>query len=185
MLKWPSKEVKRLLKSFSSSQSSLEFIGFHSMWFPLVSLFTRKWYGILDVFFWVYNTVINLHNLREHDTCNCIVIIILLTVADIGYINDIEFGIDPHTENLLYFAVHSFAMLSTITNPILYGWLNTNLKHLFRAMIPTVRNERNHQAEPEYETYTPFQNIRYVLNKPSSCTRNILILDTLFHLYFR
>ena len=96
----------------------------------------------------------------KNEASNYIVIMIQLAVADIGYINNIEFGISPHTENLLYFAVHSFAMLSTITNPILYGWLNTNLKHLFRAMIPTVRNERTHQPEPEYETYTPFQNIR-------------------------
>ena len=54
---------------------------------------------------------------------------------------------DPHNEFLAFFFVHSFAMLSTITNPILYGWLNTNLKHLFRAMIPTVRNERTEQDE--------------------------------------
>ena len=39
-----------------------------------------------------------------------------------------------HNEFLAFFFVHTFAMLSTITNPILYGWLNTNLKHLFRAM---------------------------------------------------
>jgi hypothetical protein len=39
---------------------------------------------------------------------------------------------DPALELTLFFVVHTFAMLSTITNPILYGWLNTNLKHLFR-----------------------------------------------------
>ena len=38
-------------------------------------------------------------------------------------------------------------MLSTITNPILYGWLNTNLKHLFRALIPNTTT-----ARPEHGT---------------------------------
>ena len=51
--------------------------------------------------------------------------------------------ISPHNELLVFFFIHSFAMLSTITNPILYGWLNTNLKHLFRAMIPTVRGQES------------------------------------------
>ncbi len=32
----------------------------------------------------------------------------------------------------VFMCCHTFAMTSTITNPILYGWLNTNLKHLFR-----------------------------------------------------
>ena len=41
-------------------------------------------------------------------------------------------SVEPEVELTLFFVVHSFAMLSTITNPILYGWLNTNLKHLFR-----------------------------------------------------
>ena len=42
-------------------------------------------------------------------------------------------------EYISFFVVHVLAMTSTITNPILYGWLNANLKHLFRAMIPHIR----------------------------------------------
>jgi hypothetical protein len=38
-------------------------------------------------------------------------------------------------ELTLFFVVHAFAMLNTVTNPILYGWLNTNLKHLFRFVL--------------------------------------------------
>jgi len=41
-------------------------------------------------------------------------------------------AVDPEVELTLFFVVHSFAMLNTVTNPILYGWLNTNLNHLFR-----------------------------------------------------
>ena len=68
---------------------------------------------------------------------------------------------DAQTEQIVYFLAHSFAMLSTITNPIMYGWLNTNLKHLFRAMIPTVRNEREDGKEPEYDEYLPIRTLRY------------------------
>jgi len=60
---------------------------------------------------------------------------------------EVDWKLSEHNEFLAFFFVHSFAMLSTITNPILYGWLNTNLKHLFRAMIPTVRNERTEDDE--------------------------------------
>ena len=42
-------------------------------------------------------------------------------------------------EHMAFFVVHVIAMTSTITNPIMYGWLNANLKHLFRAMIPHIR----------------------------------------------
>jgi hypothetical protein len=41
---------------------------------------------------------------------------------------------------------HTLAMTTTVTNPILYGWLNTNLKHLFRAMIPYIR-ERDRERD--------------------------------------
>jgi len=37
---------------------------------------------------------------------------------------------------------HCLAMTTTVTNPVLYGWLNTNLKHLFRAMIPYISKDR-------------------------------------------
>jgi hypothetical protein len=47
-----------------------------------------------------------------------------------------DFAIEPEVELTLFFVVHSFAMLNTVTNPILYGWLNTNLKHLFRYVKP-------------------------------------------------
>lgn len=63
-------------------------------------------------------------------------------VCQLALIFETDWKLKAHDELLAFFFVHTFAMLSTITNPILYGWLNTNLKHLFRAMIPTVRNER-------------------------------------------
>ena len=79
--------------------------------------------------------------------------------------------IDEHSVQILFVLVHVFAMLSTITNPILYGWLNTNLKHLFRAMIPQIRNERadaelEREAEltPENELVT-IGNPRYICCK--------------------
>lgn len=50
------------------------------------------------------------------------------------------FVLSVETETNIFTIVHMFAMSTTITNPILYGWLNTNLKHLFRAMIPYVRD---------------------------------------------
>ena len=47
-------------------------------------------------------------------------------------------------QSLMWFsAVHLLAMTTVVSNPILYGWLNTNLKHLFRAMIPLVNKDRN------------------------------------------
>lgn len=67
--------------------------------------------------------------------------------SEVVRISNLDWKLSSHDELCIFFMVHSFAMLSTITNPILYGWLNTNLKHLFRAMIPTVRNERNDQEE--------------------------------------
>lgn len=51
--------------------------------------------------------------------------------------------ITPNSENILFFAVHAFAMSSAVANPILYGWLNTNLRHFFLALLPDVINERN------------------------------------------
>ena len=65
-----------------------------------------------------------------------------------------------HTELLVFFGVHAFAMLSTITNPILYGWLNTNLKHLFRAMIPTVKSERVNEEYTHNPDLSPNDNNR-------------------------
>ena len=59
----------------------------------------------------------------------------------------LHLGIKGTTEVILFFVVHSFAMSSVVTNPVLYGWLNTNLKHLFRAMIPYVKSERNNEQE--------------------------------------
>ena len=56
------------------------------------------------------------------------------------------FELSTQTENDIFTIVHLIAMSSTISNPILYGWLNTNLKHLFRAMIPYVRQERTASA---------------------------------------
>jgi hypothetical protein len=46
--------------------------------------------------------------------------------------SSMEMSVEPEMELTLFFVVHSIAMLNTVTNPILYGWLNTNLKHLFR-----------------------------------------------------
>ena len=69
------------------------------------------------------------------------------TVSQIILLLDADWKLDSHGELLSFFFVHAWAMLSTITNPILYGWLNTNLKHLFRAMIPTVKNEKNDNEE--------------------------------------
>jgi len=51
--------------------------------------------------------------------------------------NDLK--VETDVELVLFFMVHAFAASSVITNPILYGWLNTNLRHLFRAMIPHLR----------------------------------------------
>ena len=48
-------------------------------------------------------------------------------------------SIEPALELTLFFIVHSFAMLCTVTNPILYGWLNTNLKHFFRYYIKALK----------------------------------------------
>ena len=62
-----------------------------------------------------------------------------------------KFKAETQGELLSFFCVHTWAMLSTITNPILYGWLNTNLKHLFRAMIPTVKNEKHENEETGHE----------------------------------
>jgi hypothetical protein len=80
----------------------------------------------------------------------------LFSGTEIISISGLDWSMSSHNELLVFFAVHTFAMLSTITNPILYGWLNTNLKHLFRAMIPTVRNERvleeTQDCSPEAET---------------------------------
>ena len=48
-------------------------------------------------------------------------------------------------QSLMWFsAVHLLAMTTVVSNPILYGWLNTNPKHLFRAMIPYVRDRVTH-----------------------------------------
>ena len=69
------------------------------------------------------------------------------SVSQIILLLDADWKLDSHGELLSFFFVHAWAMLSTITNPILYGWLNTNLKHLFRAMIPTVKHERNDHEE--------------------------------------
>lgn len=38
----------------------------------------------------------------------------------------------PDGVDYVFIGCHLVAMTTTITNPILYGWLNTNLKHLFR-----------------------------------------------------
>ena len=54
---------------------------------------------------------------------------------------------------VMFAGVHLTAMFMVCTNPILYGWLNTNLKHLFRAMIPTVKNERNENEETMNEKF--------------------------------
>ncbi len=40
--------------------------------------------------------------------------------------------VNPQGVNYIFIGCHVIAMTTTITNPILYGWLNTNLKHLFR-----------------------------------------------------
>ena len=50
-------------------------------------------------------------------------------------------SIEPALELTLFFIVHSFAMLCTVTNPILYGWLNTNLKHFFRYYIKALKQK--------------------------------------------
>lgn len=75
------------------------------------------------------------------------------SVSQIILIVDADLKLDSHGELLSFFFVHTWAMLSTFTNPILYGWLNTNLKHLFRAMIPTVKNERNENEETMNEKF--------------------------------
>lgn len=64
-----------------------------------------------------------------------------LIATQLALIFSADWKLSAHNELLVFFFIHTFAMLSAITNPILYGWLNTNLKHLFRAMIPTVRHE--------------------------------------------
>ena len=80
--------------------------------------------------------------------------------------------ISEYNAQILYVLVHVFAMLSTITNPILYGWLNTNLKHLFRAMIPQIRNERA-DAELEREAELAHENELVTIGSP---TRYIYLL---------
>ena len=57
---------------------------------------------------------------------------ILFLGFEIAQKTQTEAVVEPEVELTLFFVVHSFAMLNTVTNPILYGWLNTNLKHLFR-----------------------------------------------------
>ena len=91
----------------------------------------------VDVYFcyWQY---IKVWSLSQNSNLVC-----CFSVCQVLLTYETDWKMSAHDELLAFFFVHTFAMLSTITNPILYGWLNTNLKHLFRAMIPTVRNERN------------------------------------------
>ena len=80
--------------------------------------------------------------------------------------------IDEHSVQILFVLVHVFAMLSTITNPILYGWLNTNLKHLFRAMIPQIRNERaDAELEREEAELTPENELVTIGNPRYICCK--------------
>jgi hypothetical protein len=64
-------------------------------------------------------------------------------VLELEQLRLVRLNISAQTEMLLFVMSHIIAMSSVVTNPVLYGWLNTNLKHLFRAMIPTVKNERS------------------------------------------
>ena len=59
-------------------------------------------------------------------------VLMFILGSQILQLMEVNWKLSEHNEFLAFFFVHSFAMLSTITNPILYGWLNTNLKHLFR-----------------------------------------------------
>ncbi len=58
--------------------------------------------------------------------------------------SSMEMSVEPEMELTLFFVVHSIAMLNTVTNPILYGWLNTNLKHLFRWKSSLEFFNKNH-----------------------------------------
>lgn len=70
---------------------------------------------------------------------------IAFTVLEVNRMLDSSlFQISTQLENDIFTLVHLIAMSTTISNPILYGWLNTNLKHLFRAMIPYVRDRITH-----------------------------------------
>ena len=77
--------------------------------------------------------------------------IFLAAVMELDRNDFISLGMSARLETTLFFLCHALGMSSTITNPILYGWLNTNLKHLFRAMIPHVKaNERRTSAFPDH-----------------------------------
>lgn len=85
---------------------------------------------------------------------------------DLHRMNVVSFKISSYTELVIFFVVHAIAMSSSVTNPVLYGWLNSNLKHLFRAMIPYLKGNEarnnntnnlielatiNHEHEPLLE----------------------------------
>ena len=87
----------------------------------------------------------------------------------------VDVPFDSDVELILFFVVHSFAVSSVITNPILYGWLNTNLKHLFRAMIPHLKSER-FQRQSQQEAMAPEENLEVI--EPDAMDRGLCALHT-------